>query len=242
MITTHVSLDPDTVDLLSPTEVTESGRNWISPFAVPRSAEVNREGPGQVRSIRFHYLGGEDAEKSFRAVPLDQQTDPSVDLLFSGPTGTVMAVECKSPADAVALAGVAERMTARAREESLIARRLSMQMTARVLKVWRDRFAGVGSGELPQSQVEDAKMLVTKMFDQGELIIELVQPYMPDSQTGQLTRSGLWMALIHNGSVSWFSGGPVMDSGSRRAALYDTKDEAFKAAVDFAKTRGLREA
>ena len=48
-------------------------------------------------------------------------------------------------------------------------------MTARVLRVWAERFAGVeGSGRPPaRPTAKDTKMLVTKMFDQGELVIEL---------------------------------------------------------------------
>ena len=49
------------------------------------------------------------------------------------------------------------------------------------------------------------------------------------------------MALIHTGPIAWFSGGPLVDPGTTRTALFETKEAAFKAAIDFAKNRGLRE-
>jgi hypothetical protein len=242
-VTTLIPLDPGMIESLEPTEGTANQRYWISPFAVPQSAEVETAGPGLVRSIRFHYLGGEAVGKSGVVSPLDTQTDPEVDVFFTDPTGKVMAVQCKSSANALALGRVADRLAARAAEETAIARRFSLLMTARVVKVWADRFAGAeGNGHsTARTQQREAKMVVTKMFDQGELVIELVQPYTPDPKTGQLIESDRWMALIHSGVVSWFSGGPLMDRGTRKTVLFDTKEAAFQAAVDFAKTCGLQE-
>ncbi len=243
MTTKNVFLGSSTVEYLEPTEGTDNHRSWISPFAVPRSAEVDTSGPGRVRSIRFHYLEGEPADgKGGVAEKLDPRTDPEVDLL-SDQGGKVLAIQCKAPADDAALGRIADRLTARSQEETAIARRFSLLMTARVLKVWAEHFAGTeGSGRPPACPAPgDTKMVITKMFDQGELLIELVQPYLPDPKTGDLTESGRWMALIHKGAVSWFSGGPLMDPATRRTALFDTKEAAFKAAIDFAKSCGLRE-
>jgi hypothetical protein len=49
------------------------------------------------------------------------------------------------------------------------------------------------------------------------------------------------MALLHRGGVPWFSGGPLLDPATRKAVLFDTKEAALRAAVDFAKSCGLRE-
>jgi hypothetical protein len=242
-VTTRIPLSSGMVQSLEPTLGTDRERYWLALSAVPQSVEVERTGPGLVQSIRFHYPDGEMAGKGAQAVSLDQRTDPEVDVLFSDPNGKVVAVQCKSPADAPALERIADRLNARAAVERAIALQLSLLMTARVLKVWADRFAGTGGSGRPveRPQPGDAKMLVTKMFDQGELVIELVQPYVPDPTTGDLTETGRWMALIHSGPISWFSGGPLLDPSTRRTALFDTKEAAFKAAIDFAKTRGLRE-
>jgi len=242
-MTAHIPLDPGVVGPLEPTEGTDSQRYWISLYAVPKSADVDTAGPGLVRSIRFHYLESEATAKVGQIVPLDQRTDPKVDVLFTAAGDKVVAVQCKTPADAPALRRVADRLAARAEKEDVIARRFSLLMTSRVLKVWVDHFVGAeGAGRpVARPQHGDVKMLVTKLFDQGEIVIELVQPYIPNPTTGELTESGRWMALLHSGAVSWFSGGPLLDPSSRRAALFDTKEAAFKAAIDFAKNRGLRE-
>jgi hypothetical protein len=242
-VTTHIPLDPGIVESLEPIEGTDTRRYSISPFAIPQAADIEAAGPGLVRSIRFHYLDSEAAGMGIRAVPLDEQVDPQVDLLFTDATGKVIAVQCRSPADASALEHVAGRMEARARKENAIAQRLSLLMTARILKVWADRFAGLErtSRTAVQQEPEVAKMLVTKMFDQGELVIELAQPFVPDPETAKLTQTGRWTALIHKGGVSWFSGGSLVDPSTRKTRLFDSKEAAFKAAVEFAMSCGLRE-
>jgi hypothetical protein len=141
-MSTLVPLDPAMVEELEPTEQNGASGAWIAPTAVPRSADADRDGPGLVRSIRFHYLGGDVAEDGGVREPLDQRTDPEVELVFTGPTGKVQAVRCKSPADAGALERIGDRLTTRAQAEKHLGRRFSILMIARILKVWAGRIAG----------------------------------------------------------------------------------------------------
>lgn len=133
---TLVPLDPAMVEELEPIEQNGESGAWISPFAVPWSAEADRAGPELVRRIRFHYRGGDMAEDRGVSEPLDQRTDPEVELIFTDPTGKVQGVRCKSPADASALERIADRLTARAQAEKHLGRRFSILMIARILKVW----------------------------------------------------------------------------------------------------------
>src|SRR5262245_54863479 len=150
-MTTRIPLDSGMVQSLAPTEGTDSQRYWISPFDVPQAAEVDPAGPGLVRSIRFHYLE-EAVGKGGRSLRLDPKTDPEVDLSVTDPTGKVVVVQFKPPADARALERVADRLGARAAEEKVIARRFSLLMTARVLQVWADRFAGTEGSGRPEAR------------------------------------------------------------------------------------------
>jgi hypothetical protein len=121
---------------LEPTEQNGESGAWISPFAVPQSADVDWAGPGLVGGICFHYLGGDvDEDRGIRE-PLDQRTEPEVELIFTDPNGKLQTVRCKSPADVGALERVAERLTARAQAEKHLGRRFSILMIARILKVW----------------------------------------------------------------------------------------------------------
>ena len=85
-------------------------------------------------------------------------------------------------------------------------------------------------------------MLVTKQFDMGEVIFEIIKPYFPDAKTRELVESENWMVLIHKGTVSWFAGGPLLDMKTRKTALFPSPKGALKAAVEFAHHCGLREA
>jgi hypothetical protein len=203
-VTTLIPFDPSVIESLQPAEATANQRYWISPFAVPESAEVETAGPGFVRSIRFHYPGEEPVGKAGVASPLDARTDPEAAVVFAEPMGKVVAVRCKAAAGVSALGRIADRLAGRAAAEPDIARRFSLLTTARVVKVWADRFAGAEGNGQPTTRPHqrEAKMVVTKMFDQGELIIELVQPYTPNPRTGELVESERWMALIHSGAVS----------------------------------------
>jgi hypothetical protein len=135
-MSTLVSLGPGVVDDLEPFEETRGSRSWISPFAVPQRAEVDWAGPDLVRGIRFHYLGGEPAEGNGVREPLDQRTDPNVELVFTDPTGIVRAVQCRPSADASALQRIADRLMARAQGEKPLGRRFSVLMIARIVKSW----------------------------------------------------------------------------------------------------------
>jgi hypothetical protein len=135
-MTARVSLGSGLIGDLEPFEETREYRSWISPFAVPQWAEVDWAGPGLVRGIRFHYLGGEPVEGGGVREPLDQRTDPNVDLVFTDPMGKVQAVQCRPSADAGALERIGDRLAARAQQEKLLGRRFSVLMIGRVLKYW----------------------------------------------------------------------------------------------------------
>jgi hypothetical protein len=85
-------------------------------------------------------------------------------------------------------------------------------------------------------------MLVTKQFDMGEVIFEIIKPFIPDAKSGDLVESDKWMVLIHKGTVSWFAGGQLLDMKTRKTALFPSPKDALKAAVDFAHHCGLRDA
>jgi hypothetical protein len=138
MSSTRISLGSSVVENLEPGEETQESSAWISPFAVPQWAEVDSAGPGLVRSIRFHYLGGEQIGDAGIREPLDQRTDPEVELVFTDPTGKVQQVDCKTAADPRALERVADRLTARATGDKLLGRRFSLLLIARILKSWAD--------------------------------------------------------------------------------------------------------
>ena len=83
-------------------------------------------------------------------------------------------------------------------------------------------------------------MLVQKQFDMGEMFFEITQPYIPD-KNGALVQSKEWMVTIHNGTVSWFSGGVLRLPKTNRTALFPDPPTALKAAVAFAVSCGLKE-
>jgi hypothetical protein len=78
-------------------------------------------------------------------------------------------------------------------------------------------------------------MLVPFQFDMGELIFEITKPFIPDKATGDLVESTQWMVFIHQGTVTWFSGGPLLDPTTKKTALFPTHDAALRAGVTFAK-------
>lgn len=85
-------------------------------------------------------------------------------------------------------------------------------------------------------------MLVPRQFDMGELIFEIIKPFIPDAKTGDLVESDKWIVLIHKGTVSWFGGGPLLDMQSHKTALFPSPKDGLKAAVDFAHHCGLKDA
>jgi hypothetical protein len=162
-MTTHVLLNPVVVERLEPFEETENRSSWISPFAVPHSAEVETIEPGRIRFIRFLYSGGEVAGKNERSVPLDQRTDPEVEIIFSTSIRKVIALRFKSSADASALGRVGDRLVARGNGEEHTGERFSLLMIGRVLKECADSFAGAMDGdrqplEPPPRADKEAKM------------------------------------------------------------------------------------
>jgi len=84
-------------------------------------------------------------------------------------------------------------------------------------------------------------MIVPIQFDLGELIFEITKPFIPDEKTGDLVESEKWMVLIHKGTVTWFSGGPLLDLSTQHTALFASTAEALKASVAFAVHCGLRQ-
>ncbi len=84
-------------------------------------------------------------------------------------------------------------------------------------------------------------MLVPVQFDMGEVIFEITKPFIPDKATGNLVESTQWMVFMHKGTVSWFSGGLLLDTASKKTALFPSTDAALKAGVTFAKQCGLQE-
>jgi hypothetical protein len=85
-------------------------------------------------------------------------------------------------------------------------------------------------------------MFVTRQFDMGEVVFEIIKPFIPDAKTSDLVESDKWMVFIHKGTVSWFAGGPLFDAKTRKTALYPSAKDALKAAVDFAHQCGLKDA
>jgi hypothetical protein len=99
-----------------------------------------------------------------------------------------------------------------------------------------------GGEEFAIRHREAVRMLVPVQFDMGELIFEITKPYIPDKGTRELVESTQWMVFIHRGTVSWFSGGPPLDTATRKTALFPDPKPALKAGVTFAKQCGLQEA
>ena len=84
-------------------------------------------------------------------------------------------------------------------------------------------------------------MIVTRDFDMGQVHFEIIRPFIPDAKSGKLIESDRWIVLIHKGTVSWFSGGPLLDMKTQKTAMFGSPEEAFKAAVDFAHQCGLQD-
>jgi hypothetical protein len=209
---THVPLDPAMVEELEPTEQNGESGSWISPFAVPRSAEADRAGPDFVRGIRFHYMGGDVPEDHGVREPLDQRTDPEVELIFTDPTGKVQSVRCKSPADAGALERVADRLTARAQAEKHLGRRFSILMIARILKVWASGMQLWACGGME---------LKPRIGQAGQCRVVVI-----DSETQRRLRDKTYCGIMENPQqlldgqveVTWTEGGGMRIIGAEKGA------------------------
>jgi hypothetical protein len=84
-------------------------------------------------------------------------------------------------------------------------------------------------------------MLIPRQFGEHELIFQIEHPFIPDPQTGALIESEKWMVTIHRGTVSWFSGGVLLDNATKRTGSFDSAATALKAGIDFAYHCGLED-